>query len=83
MFLGWYDPDKKKPARAKLAEASERYQEKFGRPPAACLTSNADAEDLGNDPKAPALPVRGVAFIPRHTFYVGVDELPAAMAEAA
>ena len=32
MFLGWYDPDKQKPAAAKVEEAVGRYREKFGRP---------------------------------------------------
>jgi hypothetical protein len=76
MFLGWYDPEKKKPARAKLEEAIERYEEKFGAPPGAVLTSVADAEELITDKKAPDILVRGVNYIPRFTFYVGIDELP-------
>ena len=78
MFLGWYDPNKKKPAREKLAEAMERYAEKFGAAPETCLTSVADAEELGADKQAPGLPVRGVSYIPRWTFYVGVEDEPAA-----
>ena len=74
MFLGWYDPDKKRPARDKLADAIERYAEKFGAAPVTCLTSVADAEELAADKKAPSLPVRGVSYIPRWTFYVGVDD---------
>ena len=46
MFLGWYDPDRKKPARAKLADAIARYEEKFGRTPLFCLTSPQDAAEL-------------------------------------
>src|SRR5215217_7839849 len=46
MFLGWYDPDKKKPARHKVEEAIERYVEKFGGAPEAILTSVADAVEL-------------------------------------
>ena len=76
MFLGWYDPDKKYPTWAKLADALARYEEKFGAPAATCLTSVADAQELAADPKAPALPVRGVTFIPRHTFYVGIEDAP-------
>lgn len=76
MFLGWYDPDKKKPARQKVVEAVERYVEKFGAAPETCLTSVADAADLTADAQAPALVVRGVSFIPRHTFYVGVEDAP-------
>ncbi len=77
MFLGWYDPDKKKPARLKLAEAIERYGEKFGATPDACLTSPTDAAELAADGKAPDLAVRAVGYIPRWTYYVGVDDEPA------
>lgn len=83
MFLGWYDPDKKRPAREKLRDAIERYIEKFGSEPATCLTSEADAAELAADKKVPDLPVKAVAFIPRHTFYVGVEDEPAAELEAA
>lgn len=76
MFLGWYDPDKKKPARQKLLEAVERYVEKFGAAPETCLTSSLDAAELVADPKVPALPVRGVGYLPRWTYYVGVDDEP-------
>ena len=76
MYLGWYDPDKKKPARQKLVEAIERYVEKFGADPETCLTSPADAAELAADRQAPALAVKGVTFIPRFTFYVGVADEP-------
>ena len=78
MFLGWYDPDKKYPTRRKLSDALDRYAEKFGMSAETCLTSVADAAELAADPLAPDLPVRGVAYIPRHTFYVGVDDFAAA-----
>jgi hypothetical protein len=78
MFLGWYDPDKKKPARTKVEEAVERYVEKFGGAPVACLTSVVDAAELTSDAKAPDLLVKGVTFIPRFTFYIGVEDEPAA-----
>ena len=83
MFLGWYDPDKKKPARLKLEAAIERYVEKFGAAPMACLTNVQDAASLAGDKRAPSLPTRGVAFIPRHTSYVGVEDEPAAALAAA
>ncbi len=74
MFLGWYDPDKKKPARDKLTEAIARYAEKFGAAPITCLTSIADAAELAADKKAPDLRVQGVPYVPRWTFYVGVED---------
>ena len=87
MFLGWYDPDRKRPAREKLTDALERYEAKFRRKAVACLTSVADAEELATDKKASGplgkLTVKGVAYIPRHTFYVGVEEAPVELAPAA
>jgi hypothetical protein len=76
MFLGWYDPDKKKPAPQKLAEAIERYVEKFGHAPAACLTNPTDAAELAAAKPAPAVAVRAVGYIPRWTFYVGIEDEP-------
>lgn len=76
MFLGWYDAEKKKPARRKVAEAVERYIEKFGAAPATCLTSLAEAEELAADKKAPDLTIQGVSYIPRYTFYVGESDEP-------
>ena len=86
MFLGWYDPDRKRPARAKLADAIARYEEKFGRTPRFCLTSPQDAVDLAEPSrKFPGdLPVvvQSRGFIARWTFYVGEDAgAPAAAAE--
>ncbi|MGH2558213.1 MAG: hypothetical protein ACRDJH_04045 [Thermomicrobiales bacterium] len=83
MFLGWYDPDKKKPARIKVENAVERYVEKFGGVPETCLASSVDAEELAGDGKAPDLVVRAVNFLPRFTFYVGIDDSPPDVAEAA
>lgn len=83
MFLGWYDPDKKKPARSKVSDAVERYVEKFGDQPVACLTSMIDAEELTGESQALELFVRGVHYIPRHTFYVGVEDAPMELQVAA
>jgi len=83
MFLGWYDPDKKKPARYKVSDAVERYVEKFGGDPVACLTSVVDAEELTTDTAAPDLRVRGVHYIPRYTYYVGIEEAPSELQPAA
>jgi len=83
MFLGWYDPDKKKPARQKLSEAVERYEEKFGAAPVTCLTNTTEATELAADAATSALDIRAVAYIPRHTFYVGVDDEPIELLPAA
>ena len=76
MFLGWYDPDRKRPAREKLSEALARYEEKFRRTAEACLTSVEEAAELAADKNAPGLPIKGVAYIPRYTFYVGREDAP-------
>lgn len=77
MFLGWYDPDRKKSARAKLADAIERYTEKFGRAPRFCLTSPQDAADLAEPtrtfPGELPVAVQARGYIARWTFYVGED----------
>ena len=81
MFLGWYDPDRKKSARQKVAEGIERYIEKFGAAPELVLTSELDAAELltpvTKKMPLPALdlPVRTVAYIPRWTFYIGREDV--------
>lgn len=67
MFLGWYDPDRKRPVAEKLQDAIERYIEKYGTAPAICLISPADAQGVDR----PDLILKPVEFIPRHTFYLG------------
>lgn len=75
MFLGWYDPDKKKPVRMKFVEACERYTERFGGPAEMCLTSVVDADELNADSLvATTLTIKGIHYIPRYTFYLGVEE---------
>lgn len=68
MYLGWYDPDKKKKPAAKIAEAVERYEEKWGRRPSVVLVNAADLVDY------PGIEVRPVAHVAPNTFFVGEDE---------
>jgi len=68
MYLGWYDPDKKKKTSTKLAEAVERYEEKYGKSPAVVLVNPADAQEH------PCIEVRVVAHVAPNTFFVGEDE---------
>jgi hypothetical protein len=81
MFLGWYDPDRKKPARAKLADAVARYEEKFGRTPLFCLTSPQDAAELAEPsrkfPGEPPVSIQARGYIARWTFYIGEEGDPA------
>lgn len=76
MFLGWYDPTKKRPVRDKLAAAIERYEEKFGVTPRTCLIHPLDADELTGGKFAPPIEIRAVSYLPRSTFYVGVAEEP-------
>ena len=72
VYLAWYDGDRKKPARAKLADAIDRYREKWGREPRFCLTSPQDAEELAKEQATLFdVEVHGRRYIPRWTFYVG------------
>ena len=75
MFLGWYDADRHKSAREKVRDAIDAYFDKFDESPCLCLTSVADAAELVGD--CLIVEVRGVTFIPRHTFYVGYEDPPA------
>ena len=74
MYLSVYDPDKKKSAVAKLLEAVNQYQTKFGHTPTVCLVNPYHADDLAQITE-PA--IRVVPFVPRCTFYVGVEDDPA------
>lgn len=68
MYLGWYDPDKKKTSTIKLREAVERYQAKYGKSPAVVLLNAVDAQQY------PGVEVRVVAHVAPNTFFVGEDE---------
>jgi hypothetical protein len=75
VFLMWYDNDRKKPARAKIDEAVERFVEKYGRQPALVLVHPEEAVDEA------ALPVATRATVGRHQFWVGEpDEAAASVA---
>jgi hypothetical protein len=78
MYLGWYDPDKKKTAAVKLAEAAARYREKWGRQPAVALVNAQDAVTL---PGSERIEVRVVGHVAPNTFFVGEDDTPDAASE--
>ena len=66
--LLWYDADARRPTSQKIADAARRYHERFGRAPNCCHlhpTEGADAVDLLLVPDA---------RIPRHHYWVGLDE---------
>lgn len=76
MFLGWYDPDKKRTVREKVDDAIDRYRDKFNREPVAALMNPADAEAMLTDGYENVIDIQGRHFIPRSTFYVGIEEQP-------
>lgn len=74
LYVGWYDPDRKKPAAQKLVDACERHVEKTGRRPDCVLVGGA----FGADPDFQAEAERqGVTlavapYVPAWTIYVGL-----------
>lgn len=83
MYLAWYDPDRRRPAHRKLADAVAAYTEKYGRSPVQCLTHRQEAEQLLASAERPNVAVKAVAFVPRNTFYVGESDAEEADAVAA
>lgn len=72
MFLGWYDPDKKKSATGKLADAVERYADKWERRPTVALVNPNDATTITTPPLG--IEVRPMWRIAPNTFFVGEDD---------
>lgn len=70
MYLGWYDPDRKKTPERKLSEAIERYRRKWGRDPRVALVNALDATHY------PGLEVRVVSHVAPNTFFVGEEVEP-------
>ena len=68
MYLGWYDPDRKKTSAQKLADASARYRRKWGRDARVAIVNAADSVDIDG------IEVRVAAHVPPNTFFVGEDE---------
>jgi hypothetical protein len=68
MYLAWFDANPKKPVAQKIAEARERYIEKFGRQPLVCLVNPADVVAES------AVELRPLPHIGRHCFWIGADE---------
>ncbi len=68
MYLGWYDPDRKKSSAQKLADASARYRRKWGREARVAIVNAADNVDMLG------IEIRVAAHVPPNTFFVGEDE---------
>lgn len=83
MYLGWYDPDKKRPVTEKVGTAMNRYIARWGTPVRVVITNECHAADLWGsvwDLKLPDgtdngwIEIRPAAHIPPNTFFVGEDE---------
>ncbi len=74
MFLIWFDNDRKRPLRAKVEAAAERYQERFGVAPELVLLNPAQA---GEQEQIAGIPVRPTAFVSPNHLYIGVEDAAA------
>jgi len=74
MFLGWYDPDRRKSLERKLDDALDRYREKFNAEPVTVLTSVADATSLQGAALQRNLLLKGVRFVSGSTFLIGSED---------
>lgn len=72
MFLGWYDPDKKKPTAVKLGDAIERHERKWGRRPTVALVNPEQASEITTAPLG--VEIRPERHIAPNTFFVGEDD---------
>ena len=70
MYLMWFDDDRKKSAREKIAEALAAYERRMGGQANVVLVH---ADEVGEAP--PAVKVRPQPFIARSNFYVGIEDL--------
>jgi hypothetical protein len=71
MWYGYFDRDRRIPARAKLDAAIAEYVAQYGCNPTVCLTSFADADALERE--GATLPVRRSTFLYGGSFYVGEE----------
>lgn len=75
VYLGWYDPDKTRPAFNKMGDALAAYNRKFpNRRANTCLCHPTDAAEILAGGATLELEVKAVFSIPRHTYYIGVEE---------
>lgn len=72
MFLVWYDSDRKRKLEEKVAQAAERYTERFGAAPEIVLLNPTQA---GEEVAAIAgIPVRATSLVLPNHVYIGVEE---------
>ncbi|MHB8644227.1 MAG: hypothetical protein ACYDAR_00400 [Thermomicrobiales bacterium] len=71
MFLMWFDNDRKRPLRAKVEAAVERYQERFGTAPELVLLNPAQA---GTEEAIAGITVRATPLVSPDHLYVGSED---------
>ncbi len=71
--LLWYDASDKTLA-AKIAEAAQAYQRKFGRRPDTCHVAPETAGDKAVATKAGPIRLVGAATVRPHHFWIGCEE---------
>lgn len=71
MYMGWYDPDKKKSLDKKLDDAIQRYIRKHEKPPTVALVSTSDYPGIT---QRDDLNIQPAGHIAKDVFFVGSDE---------
>ena len=71
MFLVWYDNDRKRKLEEKVAQAAERYTERFGAAPEIVLLNPAQAGEIET---VAGIPVRTTSLVLPNHVYIGADE---------
>lgn len=71
MFLIWFDNDRKRPLRVKVAAAAERYQERFGVAPELVLLNPAQA---GTEEAIAGIAVHTTPLVSPDHLYVGAED---------
>lgn len=67
MYVGYYDPDKKKTSVEKLSDAAARYRRRWNREPRIALVNAADACSLDG------IDVRVVGHVAPNVYLVGEE----------
>lgn len=73
MFLIWYDNDRKRKLAEKVAQAAERYIERFGAAPEIVLLNPTQAGEIT---EVVGIPVRATPLVAPNSLYIGTEDAP-------
>lgn len=73
MFLIWYDNDRKRKLAEKVAQAAERYTERFGVAPEIVLLNPTQAGEIA---AVAGIPVRATPLVAPNFLYIGTEDAP-------